>query len=256
MEIKKSFQENKALYVKEKQLSYLHNFLKGYFKNINYKAECSDDSTIEFQSLEELFTYENPKFRRIDQLEILADNKGRDKGFYNPFGTLDKEFELQLGVKYSSRTISYKLSFQDLQKVNSFETELKDRIKNIRPWYWPFVKFNFATGIFIIWFLISFLGGVYSLKQKFEGNLESSQVDLSLNEIIVVSIIGIGITYAIAYPLNKVKEYVFPRSIIEIGEEKEVSKFRFQVVYIILTVVLLGVGVGLVSNYLFRFLEG
>lgn len=255
MEIKKSHSENKAVYVREDELQYFHEFLSEMFANVNYRARCVDDSTIEFKSLEELLSYENPDFRKIKCIEIFGDNEDSSSKYYNPYVSFKNNFEFSLGSKYSSQTMSYDFHFNDLNKANRFESELKSRLKEIRPWYWFLAKFDFFLGISSVWFIFSMISGISSIKEKIGNQQPTNTPDLTINEYLVLAFIGVGLVFAISYPLNKIKNYLFPKTVIELGRQKKKNRLRLQIIYLVVAVILLGLLLNVLGGFIYDYLR-
>lgn len=256
MDINKTYRECKALYVSDEELKYFHIFLSDNFANINYRVKCNDDASIVFTNLEELLSYENPDFRKIICIEIICDNEDITKEFYRPFIAFKNYFQISLGSEYSSRTLSYTFNFNEINKANGFERELKLRLKGIIPWYWFLSKFDFVLGISLFFFLISVVTVSISIYEKirFPNNFHN-QLDLNINEYIILSVIGAGLIYAIAFPLNKLKKYLFPNTLIELGRQKKKNKLRLQVIYLILSAVFLGLALNILGAFIYELLK-
>jgi hypothetical protein len=255
MEIRKNYKENKSIYIKEEHLKYFQSFLKSYYKNINFKVKCNDDTIIEFENLNELLSFENPDFRKIITVEIFADNEDSDSKYYRPFSIGNDGFHIKLGSNHDFETLSYDFMFKDLDVVNGFENQLKQRLTEMRPWYWLLSKFNFILGISAIWTLYALYLGVLSIQRKvtYPASVQN-QIDLTINEYVVVTIFGILLIYLVSFPLNKIKDYLFPNQVIEIGRQSNKNKMRLQIIYIVFIVILLGflinISSGLVLNSL------
>lgn len=257
MEIAKAYSENKAVYVRHEELRYLHEFLTNSFSNVSYSANCIDDSTIHFNNIEELLSFENPNFRKIRSLEIYGDNEDGESKFYKPYLTYKNNLRIILGDKHMTSTISYKFNLNDLDTANRLENELKLRLKEFRPWYWFLAKFNFVLGISAAWFILSMLTGILSIQEKIEKMpIQKTSPDLSLNEHLVIIFAGIALIYSISYPLNKIKEYVFPKTVIELGRQKKRNNNRHQVIYLIFIGVFLALLLNVLGGFIYDFIKG
>ena len=68
----RNYSGQKAILVTVDKLRYLDRFLSSKFDGVHYTAYCVDDTKLSPESFEELLQYENPSFKRITGLRIVA----------------------------------------------------------------------------------------------------------------------------------------------------------------------------------------
>jgi hypothetical protein len=67
-----------SLFIEEKDLKYIFDFLKSKYKEIEIKSTCVDGSIIESKDINEIIEFYNPNYRKIKMIEINAYNSRED----------------------------------------------------------------------------------------------------------------------------------------------------------------------------------
>ncbi len=225
MELHDKMGYNKAIVVDECMLIDLDKCIKHFFTSLPcYSADLLDESTINFESLDELLQYDNFGSKAIKFLKV-------DFGFSNRL-----VFKQTISVVHSyeySLTIEYVTNNMDDSTL--FKKEMfKIFEKGKRPWYYTFVtKFSiiYFFGAFI--FLIAIFYGILYLG----GMLEIKDTSLSVNLYNKWIIYTISI-FVIRYLLSQIRKVLFSVIAYKIGEQKKkieqkddlISKFFWGVI--------------------------
>ena len=70
--------------------------------------------------------------------------------------------------------------------MTQFESELKSRIKEFRPWYWWICKISFLYILMFSGLIFSLIQGAKSLFSKLQGKKVAELPSLNLNEWYVI----------------------------------------------------------------------
>jgi hypothetical protein len=248
MTINKEFKENKAVFIDEQNLIYFDSFLAKNFKRIKYRCKCSDETEIEFDNLNQVIEYENPSFRKIISIEVFADNESNNDRFLSNI-LLYSEFRIEFGGDWSFQTLKYRINSKELEKMIFFENELRDRIKDFRPWYWIISKTSFNTILLIICWGYTIINGFIAFKNRINGvKISSENINLSYSEWVFFIITSIIFFAGITYSIDKFKNYLFPKVTISLGKQKVRESKRKNLVYLIFGIIILTIIINLISN--------
>lgn len=201
-----------ALIVDKDLLSELEVVLIEYFEKVSYNVTLINGDSIEFDSLDELFKYENAKSRKITVLEIKF-------GFLNRL-KFDKSGGTFSSYKYS---LTGYYTIDDDDKAVLFTSKLKSALdKGKRPkWYTFITKFSavyIAFFSFVLWTIL------FLLQMGFKINTNDSYITANyLNNVLFC----ITILVLIIYICSKIRNYFFPVISYMIGQQKkEIDKLQ------------------------------
>ena len=219
-------------------------FLSKTFNEINYKGTTEDGTSIEFENLDDLLAFPNFHNRRLTNIELSATGE-----------------ENSLNVNFKKRhqfimpeTINYTLTYNDQSWGFKFEDDLRNELKEFVPSYnyLTYLEFSFALPLLLFLLLISYLGLDYFL--KICGFSGYTDIDLTkISEPKGSNFIGIiwGLVILIGGSiLNKIRSYLFPTIFISIGKQVKEFKKRQNIAKLLFGVILLGVLVNLLSDWL------
>ena len=104
-----------AILIWPKDIEYFDGFLCEHFSEVNYSAQCVDGTSLAPDDLEQLLEYENPNFRRISSLRIVATN-GDDKND-------ETIIKIDGDSSFLSGTVKVYFEFSDLSSQYLIENE-------------------------------------------------------------------------------------------------------------------------------------
>jgi hypothetical protein len=251
MKLSKTYIEKKAILIDESELLQLKKFLDKNYSRIKYSARCIDDTNIDFKNFEDLIEYENPDFRKITSLNIYADNEEENEKF-DTLIRISAEFQIEIGSRYSSQTLEYRLNSNDYTKANHFESELKERLKRIRPWYWFISKTSFGVIVVILSIGLLIFNGLRLAYYRSQGVkiVESTESSITISERVTFMILWIIFVVGIIIGLDKLKDYLFPKVIIKLGQQKNKSIKGNRLIYFVFAVFILSIIINLISNWI------
>jgi hypothetical protein len=231
-------------------LRFLHSFLSEEFTTVTYRAQLEDGTTIEFASLEEVLEYENPDFKRIQNLGIEA-VKHSDDGFVS---TEDK-VNIVLGRPKlpSESTGNLRYSIGSVSTLNRLEREIRARVRQMRPWYHWLYQVNFATAFVTLFFLAFFtlyLGlGAYGLYRRLRGiTMPTSPNPPTEAESTALLLTLIALFALTGWLLDKVRNYLFPKTAFCIGRGERWYGRRMYVSYVIFVLIILAIVTNVIAN--------
>lgn len=254
MKLSKLHIENKAILLEESEMIQLKKFFEKNYSRVYYSAKCIDDTKIDFDNFDDLIEYENPDFRKIISLIIYADNKTEESN--DVLSRYGAEFEINIGSKYSSQTLEYRLNSDDHTKATHFESELKLRLKSIRPWYWLISKTSFSVVTMVFSFGFLALQGIRYAYLRNKGiTIVESKSNITTSETIIYVVLGILFVVLLIIGLDKIKEYLFPKTLIKLGQQKNRSIKGNRVIYFVFAVIILSILINLASNWIWDIIK-
>lgn len=233
-----------ALLIKEDDLRYLQSYLARTFDDgIAYHARCLDGTELRFEDIEDLISYENPKFRRV--VEIAMECRHGDK----------LSLDLQVGVTYSffldlpfrRESAIYTIYSDDDGELMKIRSELSRRFESMRPWYSILTLVNSIFILLVPLFLYALLARTYSIIMKlFFAPPESVSTiqGYTFGDVFAPAILFGAILLSLGMVVDRIREFFFPRVFIVIGRQKDEWQKRGKV----LNVVVVIIGIGLVVS--------
>ncbi|MCC5928773.1 MAG: hypothetical protein JJU28_05970 [Cyclobacteriaceae bacterium] len=233
-----------AVLIHEQELRNLVEFLEKHFNKISFNGKTKDGTNINFSDLEDFISYANYDTRKIIKLELSCTNEkqGIDIIFKNE----------RLFVRPS--TIEYYLKYDDQNWGFKFEDDIKNELKEFRPYYNYLTYFNLtyatmALLVIMVFLLISI--DYYSKVLGFTGILKDGDYK-SVNNY---SGPAVGFTWAIliyilAYLLNKLRNYLFPVLFIATGKQVKEYQKRKNIARIVFGIIGVGIAINLITQLL------
>lgn len=218
----------------------LDEFLRSNVGPISYELECNDGSTLNPVDLADLVRFENPSFRRVQQITIKSTHRSEVNGNVRiRFRPGDLPFEGAARVT---------LEFDNHRICKSIEDELKDRIRLMRPWYSLLTMINFIVLLPVVFIVLAFAGSAATAFAKLQGYhapiVQSPPPTFSDGESTAVMIVLFSFLGVVGFILNKLQSYFFPRVILLTGRQATDFAKAQRGLYFAFVVI----GVGLVIN--------
>ena len=224
----KSQETHWAILIEENTLKSLIKFIQKNFKEVQYLWKCKDNTRITFNDLDDLVNYSNNKGKHLINLSINAfeDEKSLNVNFHNYIGFIRPQ------------VLSYDLTYNDEIWGYKFDDDLQNELRELIPWYsiltyfpitFALVPMLMLGSIFYIWlnFVLEYLNLPTYLDISMNDPIESTK-----NWDILFWFWMIPL-FAIAYILDIIRDYLFPRLFIALW--KQIKEFwkRKMISYII-----------------------
>lgn len=235
-----------AIFVTVDKLRYLNTFLSSKFNNVTYTAYCIDDTKLSPESFEELLQYENPSFKRITGLRIIALSEEQEANI-----------EIQLGIvgfHRNGKLIDFSFSYQDVIWGIEIEKELVERLKEFRPWYWWLTRIQFwwmlpSSVMILILVLAYILGGAILFLKLFGAYIPPSSAKRANEaETFVIWIFIIGSLFLVGIGLDGLIGYRFPRVFFCLGRQNEEYDRRKKIFNIVFGTIMGGIILAVLGN--------
>lgn len=245
MIISGKYKRKKAILVTPERLRELSDILLKHCERIEYNARTKAGTRIEFESIEELLSYDNFKTRRIVELELTG------------YRGYSRVIEVSLGDQNYSILLNYGSTIRCDYKLSTIDEE-SILLNNIKTWfekskcsYWFLGKFSLSGMVFVPSFFISFVRFVSGSKAEFD----TSNIHIWL--ILALVTIGmIGIWGLIGFIDEHFLANLFPAVAFKWGEEAERydkwGKYRSNLLWGVIIAII----IGLVTSYLYDSIKG
>lgn len=201
-----------AIIVDKKLLEELEKVILIYYDKVSYSCKLCNDNRIDFDTLDELLNYENPKIRKIIRLSIMF-------GYPSEI-VFEPSFAYFSSYKY---TVEGTYQINDLDKSVLFQEKIKDLLNRSKQdkWYTILTKINIVQ-FWIVMLAFCTCTLLYSLFTN--GLKQESSFSLL---IFIVCIIISTIFHIFGYILSKFRIFLLPAIAYKIGEQiKEIEKGR------------------------------
>jgi hypothetical protein len=192
-----------ALVLAPEDVSALWALLASYTKR-RISARCVDGSILETEELDELLSFENVGFRRIETIEFAANNSFEER--------------CRLVLRDAGTTGEWEAEGPDDKQVLHISNEVHSRLRDTRPAYSPFCHFEAANilsvicGVLGIWWTLKRLGGI---DPPLPGASRLYFVDW-----INLTFLGAGLFFLLTWPVNRAQRWLFPRVFFRIGRQE------------------------------------
>lgn len=110
-----------GLIIDERKLNEIDGIMKKISDNVSYEVECTDDTSIEFGTLNDLINFPNHSHKQIKRLEI-------SNGW-------NKECRVAINLRNSDYSpIDYRVSGEE-REVDFHSRKIEDFLSSLKPWY-------------------------------------------------------------------------------------------------------------------------
>lgn len=244
MKISGRIKKNKAVIISPDRLKELCDIMTKHCDRLEFSAKTYAQTSITFDSIEELLDYDNFKPRRL----IFVDVDGY-VGYSRIISVEIGNFNIFSITNYGRTLLcDYQLPTIDAEAVfiNDFETWFQ----KITSGYWLLGKFSFSGLLFIPSATITVIRMIVG---------ERADIDLMNTATLAVLVVVIVLTVALICLLNFLDCYLlgnlFPAVVFQWGEEttryEKWERFRSNLLWGVIIALLLG----LVTNYLYDTLK-
>lgn len=201
-----------AIIVDKKLLEELEKVILNFFDRVSYSCKLYNDSRIDFESLEELLNYENPKIRKIMRLSITFGYSGEI--VFEPSIAFFSSYKYTVQGNYQNENLDESVLFQEKVK------DILNRSKQDK-WYTILTKINtmqFLIVMLVFWACLL----VFSVYTK------GIEQEVTFSPIIFnLYIIASFVFCLIGYILSKCRNFLLPVIAYKIGEQiKVIEKGR------------------------------
>lgn len=227
---------NHSVYLEETDLQAIHKLLSGKFTHVSITAECSDGSVLETEDMNELLTFENPSYRKINRLTFEARNEWTESC------SLDIHRPDVFG-----RTAEVSVKSENDERALFVFAELLKRLRETKPNYDVITRVPVTFIVFGLWGLTTLtltflrLAGLYSLQRV------STPFTLEMfNQIFLASIVLLAITSSLDWGLRR----LFPKVFFALGRQKRAIDKIKKTRNFIFVGIALAILIGLLTNYI------
>lgn len=238
MKLTKSIKFKHALLISQEDLRRFDEYVANEIGAITYEVTCNDGAEFSPSNLDELLSYENPSFRRIDAIAMRATGP---RGFIS--------IELRGGGDFFEAS-RVRMEFNDHSKQKPVEDEIRKRIATFRPWYSFLTRISFAFSIPMALVALMFsYWSISGLKKLFSGArdpIKEVSSPYTTNEATTILLLFFLVVMAAGAILDKFRGYLFPSMAVLIGRGLDDHKRRQSILNIVFVVI----GLGVVSNIL------
>jgi hypothetical protein len=232
-----------SLLIEEGDLKSLHEFIASKYEKVEIVARCIDGSRLETREINEVVSLENPNYRKVKTISVKAQNDYTE-GMSLDIWAADRvstsaELEIDSNVDEQALYVSH---------------EILNRLAEMKPWYDLLARVPVSYVLFGLWFT----SGIWNTVQQLIGIQPPSPVLTRystielLNFMLLFGIIALGI----AYLLDCVQKYLFPKVFFLIGRQKKtmrtIQKWRGFIFGGVIFATIVGVIANAISKWLLR----
>jgi len=235
-----------ALVIEEEELLKISGLIAEKYEEIEIIARCSDKTILKSKDINDIIRFENHNFRKIESISI--------KGF----NSVEENLYLTIVNRdFISTTAEFSVSSKKEKDLNYILGKLDELFLGAKPWY------NFLTKISVFWSLffplLSIISGVVAilyLYLKFTGKIlqDTSKLNLSTAEVLLITIIIICLLYIICSPIDKLRGWLFPKLFFLLGRQKKTMEKIESVRKVLFIVICIGLVVSIVAGLLLRII--
>ena len=213
-----------AFVVGPSELKKLTNLLQDSVGEVKITAGCADGISRDFETVDSLINYENPKAKEIRNVRLFA---------VTQHSGVDSLVMVDLGRSFRGVDINFTGS-EDI--VSSLKEKTLDIIEGIRPWYNVLSRINFGF-VFVILFGIAWP----QLARRYESVISENMMILIILGFSLISL------YAILWFVgNKLRDYFFPPAVFRIGQGKSRFKHKERVQWGVVICFIVSLATGLI----------
>lgn len=226
-----------AFVVKPDTIMKIHNLLMDRIGKIEYKAECSDNVTRKFETIDELLKYENAVRKQINNLRMNSEACAGNESA-----------RIEFCHKWYFKGTRVKITGEE-GSVTGLRSGIMDILSGTRPWYWFILKLDIFVATFILLFIawIAFLYNEWRSLVEWRNLVESESVGVLLPmSAVFLGVLGFcALYYGAAYLLYRIRKMLFPYGSFIIGQGQDrfetLEKWRWGFFIAILTSLIAGV---------------
>ena len=234
-----------SILLDERSLKATYRFMQSKYANVEIEARCVDGTILETKNLDDLLTFDNPNFRKIESLTLHGINGREDYCMLN------------ISSKY------YVVSTADLRVVSLsdeislfIKNEIQNLLKETKASYNWFVTWPSS------YILCGTLGATFLLLATlriflhFTSPLEraKSTIDLPTDIVVYLNIFSAFFLWAFANRIDHCQKLLYPKVVFLIGRQKDEMARRDKMRSVILNGVILAIVVGVVTNVVSNWL--
>lgn len=240
MTISGRIKKKKAITITPERLKSLCEIILKHCERLEFSGETYSKTTITFDNLDELLSYDNFKPRRLTELEIT--------GYINHSRKISVEIgDLNFSpvTNYGS-TIRCSYNFSTVDEETIFKNELSTWFEKTKSSYWLLGKFSFNGAFFLPSAIITFFRLCLGLKIE----IDTSNT-LLLVALIITAIFTVAMIFLFRFLDTHFLGNLFPAIVFSWGEEtsrfEKWQKYRSNIFWGIIIAII----VGLVTTYLY-----
>lgn len=206
-----------AFVVGAPELKKLTKLLQDYIGKVEISAGCADGFSNDFETIDRLIGYENPKSKEIQSIYLKAKSE---------------DFSKSAEVRFSDSSLGL-ISVKcrgDKDYVSKLKEKILDVIEGTCPWYNVIRRKHIVllTGIilFMLWFIWMLLFTLYDIvefKSESISNFVLAAKDMNPFMRLLMSCMGI-LLWIFIWNYGKLQDFVFPPTAFKIGQGK--SRFK------------------------------
>ena len=225
-----------AVVIQNDDLSELSNFLSSRYCETRFEAQCNEGSTLTFDSINELLTFENHQFRRIDAITInFIDDRGRGI--------------LAIGsVAIDGDTGRFFVADEDIDRAFLVAEEVGKRLRSCKPSYSVLSRVSGSTIVSIALLSFSVLFTWVQLLKT--GEIWDTSVPLL--PLFYLSLPMVPLLIVVVKYANRVWRWLFPKAWFCLGRQEaeyhKRSKVRTLVFRSIGLALMVGVAGGVITS--------
>lgn len=214
-----------AFVVGPSELKKLTNLLQDSIGEVRIAAGCADGISREFETVDSLIEYENPKAKEIRDVRLFA---------VTQHSGVDSLVMVDLGRSFRGVDINFTGS-EDI--VSRLKEKTLDIIEGIRPWYNVLSRINFGL-VFVILFGIAWP----QLARRYESVIsENMMISIILGGLIILPLYII-----LWFGGNKLGDYLFPHAVFTIGQGESRFKHKERVQWSVVIGFIVSLATGLI----------
>jgi hypothetical protein len=266
----KEFIIDYSLIVQESNLKNIFNFIQSRYSNIHIMAKCSDGSSLESNSIDDIFDFENPDYQKIISMEIV----GKDFVLQSQEQSKTINSQDRLSIVFGSDPVfilnvldkkikpfyeKVKIIFQSNSDENFDYTHkmINKELLKMKASYYLFDCFNQSDfpniiDFFVLFILVIIFVFLYpNIGHILAVNKVSNITGLIL--LFFLTIIYFYLSKKVVILIKKIMNYLFPKIAFDIGDQKtdlkKREKWRRGILATLITIIL-----GVLVNYAYSFL--
>lgn len=204
MKYKTEFNFQKAVIVDEKMIREMVKEIEKYCDLIEYSSKLEKGGTIDFESLEELFSFENSKVNSLKSIYITA----RDKEYKNRISVKIESYSVFITQFYD--TISVEMTIDSVDKKAAFEAKMQEIFaRHEQGKRYNIISKNGIFNVLFAAYVIAVLCvSVSFIMSGFE----------TVNKNLLNVWLALSICYLIKLPVEKLQKKYYPPIVFYLGD--------------------------------------
>ena len=184
------------------ELKKLTELLQDRIGKVKIQVDCADDFSREFETVEDLINFENPKSKEIRCIHLSAYSDN-----YSERATivLPRSFRGGISVEFAAR--------EDV--ISRLREDVQDILVGMRPWYNILARVEFSNSNFLIFALLAWF--VVLQVSIYENLGEEKKIAMTVPAIILSGSLWVFIM-GLFFGGNKLRDFFFPSAVFTIGQ--------------------------------------